>query len=48
MTMSGEGPPSCPGRENACLKVGSINVTGSSALKRREFVENFEHKNIRT
>ena len=39
MAMGREGPPSCPGREDACLRVESINVNGLSALQRRELLE---------
>ena len=28
ITMGREGPPLCPGRENARLRVGSVNVNG--------------------
>ena len=42
MDMGGEGTPLCPGRENACLRVESINVNGLSTLKRRKLVESFE------
>ena len=42
MAMGREWPSPCPGRENACLRVGSINVNDQSVLKRRQLVERFE------
>ena len=42
MAMGSEGPPSIPGRENACLGEGTINVNGLGVLRRRELVESFE------
>ena len=35
----GEGPPPCPGRKRACLRVSSVNMNGLSVLEKEKLVE---------